>query len=238
MILHVPSRLRLSAYHLALSFFVFWGLSPSAFVWGEERDSGEQTLRATKSDNSANASSQTAAREQRIAFSLAKWKTLHFHDSTKAEQFLASATKLGCEVKQENHDGHIDVKYRCAEWKELMFTDANAADQWEQWLSSAGFDLSRTTVFAAFKEGAEEIEFRLVPWKTIHGQGPSEDQKMVEQLKQIGCEVRVIAHGNHNDIRYRAPTWRSIRVADSVQATQYATWLTARGFETSKGKKY
>ena len=44
-----------------------------------------------------------------IAFQLADWHEQHFDDAQKAAQHFKAIQKLGCEVKQDNHDGHTDV---------------------------------------------------------------------------------------------------------------------------------
>ena len=48
-----------------------------------------------------------------LAFQLTDWKSMHFDDANKAAQHAATIKKLGCEVKQGGHAGHIDVTYRC-----------------------------------------------------------------------------------------------------------------------------
>ena len=47
--------------------------------------------------------------KETIAFNLPQWKTMHFDDATKATQHAEMVKKLGCEVKQGQHSGHIDL---------------------------------------------------------------------------------------------------------------------------------
>jgi len=77
-----------------------------------------------------------------LAFCLTDWKTLHFDDANKAQQHLDMVKKLGCEVKQGKHSGHIDVSYRCPNWKSMQVETHKLAEQWLGWLKGSGFDVS------------------------------------------------------------------------------------------------
>lgn len=173
-----------------------------------------------------------APSSETLAFQLPLWKTVHFDDAAKANQHLETIKKLGCEVKQGNHAGHVDVSYRCTEWKTLAVKDQQLANQWSGWLKTSGFDVSHGHSDPAFATGSETVEFRLVQWKRIHGNGSQQEAKMIDQIKKVGAELLIESHGNHNDIRYRAPTWRNIRVADRGTADQWMAWLKQAGFET------
>lgn len=167
-----------------------------------------------------------------LAFQLPQWKEMHFEDTAKARQHVEVVKKLGCEVKQGSHAGHIDVSYRCADWKSLAVKNHDLSEQWAGWLKAAGFDVSHGHTDPAFAEGAEVVEFRKVQWKQLHGTGSPGEGQMIDQLKNIGCEVVVENHGNHSDVRFRAPVWRDIHVADHATAEQWTAWLRQRGFET------
>ncbi|MGV3484850.1 MAG: hypothetical protein ACO1RT_10575 [Planctomycetaceae bacterium] len=167
-----------------------------------------------------------------LAFQLPQWKVMHFDDAAKATQHLATVKKLGCEVKQGNHAGHIDVSYRCPEWKSLTVKDHAVADQWADWLKASGFDVSHSHTDPAFAAGPETVEFRMLKWKQIHGNGSPQEAQMLDQLKKVGAEVAVESHGNHSDIKFRAPTWRDVHFADHKSADQWMSWLKQNGFET------
>jgi hypothetical protein len=171
--------------------------------------------------------------KETLAFRLADWKQLHFDDSTKAQQHVETVTKLGCEVKQGNHAGHIDVGYRCAEWKSIELENHDLAQQWQGWLEAAGFDVSHGHLDNGFSEGPEVVKFRLTEWKSLHGEGTPGEQTFIDTLKKVGCDVRVAEHKGHSDIRFRAPMWRDIHVADHAAANQWTEWFKANGFETS-----
>mgnify|MGYP007059433200 CR=1 FL=1 len=81
-----------------------------------------------------------AAEQEAVDYRLTQWKTRHFHDAKKAELHLTTLKRLGCEVKQDAHNGHIDVKYRCPNWRRMLLKTHSAAHRWEKWLTSAGFE--------------------------------------------------------------------------------------------------
>ncbi|MEM6690827.1 MAG: hypothetical protein AAF664_15445 [Planctomycetota bacterium] len=69
-----------------------------------------------------------------------KWQAKHIHDTAKAKTIAATLKKLGCEVKEEQHNGHLDVKYRCPKWKDLELKTHDEAHQWEKWFKDYGFE--------------------------------------------------------------------------------------------------
>ncbi|MEX0715628.1 MAG: hypothetical protein WD066_03540 [Planctomycetaceae bacterium] len=75
-----------------------------------------------------------------VAYRLTNWKTLHFDDAAKAQTHADAVKRLGCEVKTDNHGGHVDVAYRCSEWKQIELSSHSAADAWERWLKASGFE--------------------------------------------------------------------------------------------------
>jgi len=167
-----------------------------------------------------------------LAFHLPQWKSMHFEDAKKAAQHAATVKKLGCEVKQESHDGHTDVSYRAPVWKEMQVKDHKMAQQWAGWLSKSGFDVSHSHADASYAKGPEEVEFRMVSWKRMHGDGSANQQQLITTLKKLGVEVRIDKHGDHSDVAFRAPTWRDVHVADHDAADQLMGWLKQNGFET------
>ena len=73
-----------------------------------------------------------------------EWKAKHIHDTKKAEKITDTLKKLGCEVKQDQHNGHIDVKYRCPKQRDLPVKSHKEAVQWEKWLKEFGFKAYHT----------------------------------------------------------------------------------------------
>jgi hypothetical protein len=74
-----------------------------------------------------------------VQYQCPEWKAKHIHESKKAEKIAETLTKIGCEVKKDEHDGHIDVKYRCEQWKQLELKSHEEAHKWEKWLKEFGF---------------------------------------------------------------------------------------------------
>ena len=81
-----------------------------------------------------------AAEREIVGYRLQDWTTAEFEDSGKAETHYKTLKKLGCEVKQERHDGHIDVIYRCPDWREIALKSHSDAHKWEDWLKDCGFE--------------------------------------------------------------------------------------------------
>jgi len=166
-----------------------------------------------------------------LAFRQVKWTGLHFDDPAKATLHAQTLRQLGCEAREANHDGHIDVSFRCPEWKTLDVANHELASQWETWLKNSQLDVSHTHTDPNFTKGTEIVEFRLVEWKNIHGDGTPESQRFVEALGQVGCDVSLQTHDDHSDIYYRAPVWRDIHLPNHQTAEVWMNWLTSHGFE-------
>ena len=84
--------------------------------------------------------SARAESKELVDYRLTEWKTKHFHDAEKADSIATSLKKLGCEVKQDSHDGHIDLSYRCPLWRRLTLGSHDEAHRWEKWLKDSGFE--------------------------------------------------------------------------------------------------
>ena len=85
-----------------------------------------------------------AAEREIVKFRLTSWKAVHFDDAKSAKETHATLIKLGCEAKQEQHGGHIDVAFRCPRWRSVALKTHNEAHQWERWLKSLGFQTSHS----------------------------------------------------------------------------------------------
>jgi hypothetical protein len=204
---------------------------------GFAQDETDRT-KAEKNQGSATlASLERTAAKHTIAYQLRDWKGMHFHDAALAQKHLDTVKQLGCVAKSGQHSGHIDVKYHCQEWKSISVDGADKAQQWQTWLVSAGFDVFCQQVDPSFSQGAEGIEFRLADWKTIHGDGSPEQTQFIDTLRKMGCDVRVVEHNGHSDVRFRAPIWCVIRVADQAAANQWMDWFKAQSFEARLATK-
>lgn len=85
-----------------------------------------------------------AADQELVEFRLVNWKTVEFEDKAKAAAHVDAIKKLGCEVRQEDHDGHVDVTYRCPQWKQIALKTHSDAHKWEKWLKASGFETKHT----------------------------------------------------------------------------------------------
>lgn len=81
-----------------------------------------------------------AADKEIVEYRLSDWKTFEFEDKAKATAHADAIKKLGGEVRQEDHDGHIDVTYRCPQWKKISLKTHADAHEWEKWLKASGFE--------------------------------------------------------------------------------------------------
>ncbi|MEO1527271.1 MAG: hypothetical protein AAFX06_17720 [Planctomycetota bacterium] len=79
-----------------------------------------------------------------VHFQLKDWKTKHIHDTKKADVITTTLKKLGCEVEQEKHNGHFDVKYRCPKERKLPVKSHEEAVKWEKWFKEYGFKVYHT----------------------------------------------------------------------------------------------
>ncbi len=79
------------------------------------------------------------AGDEIVRYQLTEWKAKHIHDSKKADTISKTLKKLGCELEKEQHNGHIDVKYRCVKWHEMKLDTHEEASKWEKWLKDYDF---------------------------------------------------------------------------------------------------
>jgi hypothetical protein len=78
----------------------------------------------------------------------------------------------------------------------------------------------------------KRVGFRLTDWKTIHSHSEQDAKVAISTLTKIGCEVTSDNHGNHIDVRYRCPEWKSMKVSTDQLANQWSTWCAGKGMET------
>ncbi len=77
-----------------------------------------------------------------------------------------------------------------------------------------------------------KIGYRLKDWKTMHANSADEARITIATLKKLGCEVQSDDHGNHIDVKYRCPEWRSMKLATDQLVNQWTTWCAGKGLET------
>lgn len=78
----------------------------------------------------------------------------------------------------------------------------------------------------------KKLGFRLKDWKTFHASSIEDAQTTIATLKKIGCEVESDSHGDHIDVKYRCPDWRSMKLTTDQLINQWTTWCAGKGMET------
>lgn len=98
--------------------------------------------------------------------------------------------------------------------------------------ASASAQSTATTQATPVKAKAKIVGFRATEWKTIHSNSDDQASQVVATLNKLGCEVKTEDHGNHVDIRYRCPDWRSMKLDTDTLVNQWNMWCTTQGMET------
>jgi hypothetical protein len=78
----------------------------------------------------------------------------------------------------------------------------------------------------------ERVDFRLTSWKALHFDDARKAQSYFKIFKTIGCECKQESHGDHFDVKFRCPKWRSIALKTHAEAHQWEAFLKKIGFET------
>lgn len=195
-------------------------------ICGVSSTTGQQTQTATlKSDAPA-----TAENHKTVGFRLVNWQTKHLHDAKAAQELAESLKKVGCEVQQAAHNGHIDVRFRCPSWKMITVENKDYAVQWNNWLKNAGME---TVVEDPAESIAKDtVQYRLTDWKRMHLHDPAKVSEVTNMLKMVGCETETADHNGHVDIRFRCPEWKTIALHNHAASHHWQEWLNKNGFET------
>lgn len=82
-------------------------------------------------------------------------------------------------------------------------------------------------------QGQYVVEFRLANERSAHFDDPRDASQFSQDLRRLGCDVRTENHGNHLDVTYRCPRWRSIEASSDDAAHRWEGWLRKQGFETA-----
>jgi len=100
------------------------------------------------------------------------------------------------------------------------------------WLGLAAALMLSAGAASALAADAEIVKFRLTKWKTAHVKDTVSAETLGETLEKLGCEVKLHAHGDHNDVTYRCAQWRSMALKSHSEAHKWESWLKSKGFET------
>lgn len=175
-----------------------------------------------------------------VAFRMEKWKAKHIHDAAAAKKHADTLKTLGCEVKTNSHDGHIDVQCRTILWKSLALDSHDQAHQWVAWLKQAGFDtihghqVGEHSHASNAAQGAQReiVKYRLANWNSQHIHGATELNQLLALYRGLGCEVETHSHDGHTDVKSRCPEWMEIELPSHDAAHKWQEFLKKGGFET------
>ena len=212
--------------------------SVSAFGWLTQtnaQSSNRSNQPATNQQTTQQGTSQlvaqpAAAQVKKIGFRATEWKTIHSNSEANAQTEIATLKKIGCEVISENHDNHIDVKYRCPEWKAIKVTTDQLVNQWSTWCVGKGMETVVLNPSANTKKPT--VKFRLTEAKSAHLHDPVQAAQIVNTLKLIGCDVTTNQHGDHMDATFSCPQWLTVELQSEDSAHAWQKWLDDSGFET------
>ena len=173
----------------------------------------------------------TASPESRtVGFRMPQWQTRHLHDAAAANELAAAMERIGCEVSKHDHNGHIDIRYRCVSWKTITVESGDYAVQWSNWLSGHG--LETVVVDPPATPGLEKVKFRLANWQAAHIHDATQADEFQAMMQMIGCETERAPHNGHIDIRFRCTNWQTIALHNHDAAHGWQGWLNQNGFET------
>lgn len=77
---------------------------------------------------------------EEVAYQLASWVTLNPQQPADADELVAIAKGLGCEVQEARQPSGISVAIRCMSQKHIECPSHEAAQFWQQWLTKTGFE--------------------------------------------------------------------------------------------------
>ena len=112
----------------------------------------------------------------------------------------------------------------------LSSSNLNAQQQQQQTNQQNASQVGNTAT--AQPKVVKKVGFRMASWRTIHGDGTKATTDLVTTLQKIGCEVKQDNHGNHTDISFRCPSWKTVSVQNDDQSNQWHQWLVNNEFET------
>ena len=78
-------------------------------------------------------------RKETVQYHCKEWKTVHPKSTDQTKMFVEMFKMLGCEVTTAKHNGHDDVRFRCASTQSLGVNTHRIAHDWIKQLNSLGF---------------------------------------------------------------------------------------------------
>ncbi len=138
--LQVWTPLKLATEKLAHDWERWLAYSGFETVHGHGDDHAEGDASHNHAEHDHSGHNHGANGQEEIAYRLTEWKPLHFESISERDQMVAIAQGLGCDIREESHDGHQDLLIRSSTWKHAEFPTHAVAGNWEQWLRRMGFE--------------------------------------------------------------------------------------------------
>ncbi|MAT73125.1 MAG: hypothetical protein CMJ58_26875 [Planctomycetaceae bacterium] len=111
------------------------------------KGSGFETLHGHDPDHEQHAHHEDHGHEHAeehtdvILVRTADWVSRHLDSQQEAAELLILAKAFRCDVQQDSHGGHFDVRFRCPQWTAIDFPSHEAATAWTKWLQATGFEV-------------------------------------------------------------------------------------------------
>lgn len=202
--------------HFAIALSISWMLLlPAGSSLGQQTETAPIV--------SANAAAKI------IGFRTTEWQTIHASSAADAEQTIATLSKLGCEVKTEQHGDHVDIQFHCPQWRSMKLGTDMLVNQWSDWCLTQG--LETVIVNPPTNRNKPTVRYRLVDARTVHLHDADKARQIINTLTLIGCEITNRDHNGHIDATFRCPEWKTIELATEDQAHAWQRWLKESGFE-------
>ena len=77
---------------------------------------------------------------EEVTYQLANWVTLNPQQPGDADELVAIAKGLGCEVQEARQPSGISISIRCMSPKHIECPSHEVAQFWQQWLTKTGFE--------------------------------------------------------------------------------------------------
>lgn len=165
-----------------------------------------------------------------IGFRLADWKTAHFSTAEQASQAEQTLRQIGCEVEKFDHDGHVDLKYRCVTWKRITVNSDEQIAQWNSWLDKHG--LQTMIVDPDSGVSCSRVGYQLADSRRV-GVGSNQEANSTRQILELmGCQVTVHDNDGRIELEYSCPEWKTVGFPNCGIAHSWQDWMKQMGFAT------
>lgn len=193
------------------------------------------------------------AKDMSVAYRTPKSLSKSFRESSEAEKYMQTLTKLGCKVNRQQDGRAFVVHYDCPKWRSVSVSTEKNAHEWEKWLRDSGFktlhghgenhegehghrahaekDNHDHGKGHAHGKDVEELQYRLSRQVTLHPEKEQQYQELIAILKGLGCTIDIDSHDGHTDILVQCRSWKHVELPSHQTAQVWEKWLKDFGFE-------